>query len=160
MYYHFCLLCVFRPFVGLALEDSDTRPHEICTQAAQSILALAQSYDDLFTLRRVSGLIPYFICVSGLFSLAMGDKGSHMEPVYLRLGDDGPSMTSFEQMTHDTTDRHHGASIFPSRVKISAATHARLLLAKIGSTHPAAIMADKLLQEGIGFKPGEEDVRN
>jgi len=87
MYYHFCLLCAFRPFVSLSLDGVDVYPQEICTQAVHSILALAQSYDDLFTLRRVSGLIPYFICASGLFSLAMEDGGSQVGPLRLRRGD-------------------------------------------------------------------------
>ncbi|KAM3505773.1 hypothetical protein MY10362_002746 [Beauveria mimosiformis] len=60
MYYQFCLLCTFRPFIGCNFTDTESQPHEICGQAVQSILALAQSYDDLFTLRRVSALIPYF----------------------------------------------------------------------------------------------------
>ncbi|KAF1732019.1 Conidial development protein fluffy [Beauveria bassiana] len=60
MYYHFCLLCAFRPFIGCNFTDTESQPHEMCGQAVQSILALAQSYDDLFTLRRVSALIPYF----------------------------------------------------------------------------------------------------
>ncbi|KAM3536752.1 hypothetical protein MY4038_000207 [Beauveria bassiana] len=84
MYYHFCLLCAFRPFIGCNFTDTESQPHEMCGQAVQSILALAQSYDDLFTLRRVSALIPYFVCASGLFSLAIEDSGSRMDFIHLR----------------------------------------------------------------------------
>jgi hypothetical protein len=150
MYYHFCLLCVFRPFVSLALEDSDIRPHEICTQAAQSILVLAQSYDDLFTLRRVSGLIPYFVCASGLFNLAVEDNDTRTD-----LGDNAPVTTRSEPRKDESAVEHYGASVIRSHVKISATAHARLLLAKIGSTHPTAKIADRMLREEIGPKPGE-----
>lgn len=143
MYYHFCLLCIFRPFVCLDT-DSEIRPHEICSQAAQSILALAQSYDDLFTLRRVSGLMPYFICTSGLFSLAIEDGGLCSEPVHLRLGDDAPLMAKPEPK-----EIENSGSVIPPHVKISAAAHARLLLGKIGSTHPAARIADRYFEKGM-----------
>lgn len=147
MYYHFCVLCAFRPFVSLAVGESDIQPHEICTQAAQSILALAQSYDDLFTLRRVSGLVPYFICASGLYGLGMIDSGSAMDPVHLRLRDQTPPMIKFEPNMYETVVNHSGASAPPSHLKMSAAAHARLLLAKIGSTHPVATMAERMIFE-------------
>lgn len=155
MYYHFCLLCAFRPFIGLVLEDSDIQPHEMCTQAAQSILALAQSYDDLFTLRRVSGLVPYFVCASGLFILAMEDSGSRMDPVHLRLVDDTRSISGAESKEHESAARRYGASVIPSHIKMSAAAHAGLLLEKMGSTHPAAVIAGRMLQEEIGRNQGE-----
>ncbi|OAA34800.1 Fungal transcriptional regulatory protein [Beauveria brongniartii RCEF 3172] len=74
MYYHFYILCTFRPFVGSDFAPSEVQPHEMCVQAAQSILILAQSYDDLFTLQRVPAWIPYFVCASGLFGLAIEDS--------------------------------------------------------------------------------------
>ncbi|KZZ91529.1 Fungal transcriptional regulatory protein [Beauveria brongniartii RCEF 3172] len=79
MYYHFCLLSVFRSLMNTEFATSELRPHDVCAQAVQSILSLTQSYNDLFTLQRVSALIPYFVCASGLFSLAVEDSGSHMD---------------------------------------------------------------------------------
>lgn len=149
MYYHFCLLCAFRRFVSLPMEDSDVRPHEICTQSAQSILALAQSYDDLFTLRRVSALIPYFVCTSGLFCLAVEDSGAHMDPAHLRRGQEREPPGAAEPEPKRRRGSRFGSS-FSSRVTMSAAAHARLLLAKMGSTHPAAAVAHRKLQEEIG----------
>lgn len=109
MYYHFSLLCAFRAFIGLKLDNSDVRPQNICSQAAQSVLALAQSYDDLFTLHRVSGFIPYFITTSGLFSLAMEKAGSRIDDVYLRWGDhDLESGASDRQMEEDKLDDNEG----------------------------------------------------
>ncbi|KAK0716922.1 hypothetical protein B0T26DRAFT_740538 [Lasiosphaeria miniovina] len=155
MFYHFCLLCAIQPFVGLEV-DSDMRPHEISMQATQSILALVQSYDDLFTLRRVSCLIPYFVCISGLFSLAMQDSGSRVDPSYLRLG--GGETPLIARKVPDDTDgnpaesKQSGSTVPPAtplRIKTSAAAHASLLLAKISSTHPAAAAADRLLRREI-----------
>ncbi|KAK4249351.1 conidial development protein fluffy [Corynascus novoguineensis] len=148
MYYHFSLLCAFRHFIGLKLENSEVRPHNICSQAAQSVLALAQSYDDLFTLRRVSGFIPYFITTSGLFSLAMEDTGSRIDDVYLRSGDrafeSGASGRRMEETKLDDTGE--GSPAATSHLRMSMAAHACLLLAKITSTHPAAATADSLLR--------------
>jgi len=151
MYYHFCLLCAFRPFVSLTLENAEVRPQEICTQAVHSILALAQSYDDLFTLRRVSGFIPYFICVSGLFSLAMEDGGSQIGPLRLRRGDGEAVITEADYREDELAGIKPGGpmAVQTSHIKISAAAHARSLLAKIGSTHLAAMTADRLLREEI-----------
>ncbi|KAL2141533.1 hypothetical protein VTI28DRAFT_2233 [Corynascus sepedonium] len=148
MYYHFSLLCAFRPFIDLKLENSDVRPQDICSQAAQSVLALAQSYDDLFTLRRVSGFIPYFIATSGLFSLAMEDRGSRIDDVYLRSGDhDFESGASDRRMEEDKLDANEGGPpAATSHLRMSMAAHACLLLAKISSTHPAAATADSLLR--------------
>ena len=161
MYYHFCLLCAFRPFVGLDLDNSDLKPQEVCTQAVRSILALAQSYDDLFTLRRVSGFMPYFITASALFSLAMEDGGSNVGPLRMRRADGEALMTKAEIQDGKRADGHHTgpAIVQTSHVKISVAAHARSLLAKIGSTHMAAMTADRLLRGEIRnkFKRERED---
>ncbi|KAK1754718.1 fungal transcriptional regulatory protein [Echria macrotheca] len=159
MYYHFCLLCAFRPFVSFVLNNSSLKPHEICIQATQSILALGQSYDELFTLRRVSGLIPYFICATGLFSLAMEEGGSEVDPVHLRPGDDASFMSGGEMDVGGAVPdspiiyRSPETASSPSHVMMSAAGHARLLLAKMATTHPAAKQADKLLRQEIALTP-------
>ncbi|KAH8652820.1 hypothetical protein BGZ61DRAFT_575365 [Ilyonectria robusta] len=146
MFYHFCVLCAFRPFVSLAWNHSDIQPHKICAQAAQSILALAQSYDDLFTLRRVSALIPYLVCASGMYGLGMSDSGSPMDLVYLRLGDYTlPPIEPEFDMSEFGIKRTGAPGPPPSRIKMSVVAHARLLLAKIGSIHPAAMVAERML---------------
>lgn len=150
MYYHFCLLCAFRPFIGVTLEGSNISPKEICIQAAQSILALAQSYDDLFTLRRVSGFIPYFVCASGLLSLAMKESGSHLDAVHLRLGDNSPYMLKADIKGKVPGAETEESSTIPSHIKMSTLAHARLLLAKMGSTHPAAMMAERMFRKQTG----------
>ncbi|KAM3522943.1 hypothetical protein NHJ13051_005403 [Beauveria bassiana] len=144
MYYHFCLLCAFRPFIGCNFTDTKSQPHEMCGQAVQSILALAQSYDDLFTLRRVSALIPYFVCASGLFSLAIEDSGSKMDFIHLRpqgavISDiPPPLLTNLGEPASETS---------LSRVRVSTVVQARLLLSKMGESHPAAALAAAKLRE-------------
>lgn len=159
MYYHFCLLCVFRPFIGLTIEGSIIQPHEMCTQAVQSILALAQSYDDLFTVGRVSGFIPYFVCTSGLFSLAMQDRRSQTNLAHLRPGDAASIRVIAKPQEHEAAANPCGSLLLPAYVEISAATHAHLLLVKMGSTHPAARISEKLVLEKIECILGEEAAR-
>lgn len=127
MYYHFCLLCALRPFVNLAKNDSNIQPRKICRQAAQSILALAQSYDDLFTLRRVSGLIPYFVYAAGLFCIATEGGSSHMAPVHLRLSHHVPgTKAGFNE--HASAARHDDSLATSPYFTVPATVHARQLL--------------------------------
>lgn len=155
MFYHFNLLCLFRPFISLARDDPSIRPQESCTQAAQSILALVQSYDDLFTLRHVPALMPYFICAAGLFGLAVDGNSVTMDPVHLRVGINASQLHSSEAGVYNSVDVNDSASRAPAYIKMSAAAHARLLLAKIGSNHATAKVAEKLLQEAMRDKAGQ-----
>ncbi|KAF1738491.1 Conidial development protein fluffy [Beauveria bassiana] len=140
-------LLFFQSLMNTEVATSELRPHEICAQAVQSILSLTQSYSDLFTLQRVSALIPYFVCASGLFSLAVEDSGSHMDFVQLRplAAVDpqaaAPAKSGVTPITSDTTS--------PAQIKVSTVTQARLLLSKMGSTHFAAALAEKKLTEGL-----------
>ncbi|KAH6628042.1 hypothetical protein F5144DRAFT_577796 [Chaetomium tenue] len=203
MYYHFSLLCAFRPFLGHTLDNTGIQPLEVCTQAAKSILSLAQSYDDLFTLRRVSGFMPYFVTAAALFSLSVegggvvdGDGG--VGSVEYRVGVDGveedgdgvkevdvemgevgemdgvgvedegrllvPGSSTTTTTTPSTGTGEGGvsASVSPSAtssisqayVTVSAVAHARLLLAKMAITHPAAAVAGRLLEGRIELGHG------
>jgi hypothetical protein len=94
----------------VSIEATDIRPHEMCVQTAQSILGLAQSYDDLLTLRRVTGLLPYLICASGLFGVAaMRDSGLQLESTHLRM-EYGVPMTRYEFQQHETVIEHNNTS--------------------------------------------------
>ncbi|GJN81537.1 hypothetical protein PLIIFM63780_005071 [Purpureocillium lilacinum] len=158
MYYHFCLLCVFKPFLGTALDWSDLQPSKICAQAAQSVLALAQSYDDLFTLQRVSGFVPYFVCASGLLGVAMDESGSRMNSVHLRHEDAASLHIAGVAEAREPDSAMPGGSQrpFPAFVKMSAPRHALLLLAKMSLTHPPARVAHRLLQDEKGTPSGHE----
>lgn len=143
---------MFRPFIGQALDGFSNQPHEICAEATQSLLALAQAYDDLFTLRRVPGLMPYFVYISGLFGLAMGDSGLFMDPVYLRAGLNASQLSRFqprEDTPHNEKYNNSDSSDSSPYVQLPAATHARLLLAKMSSGHPTAVVAERLFQEAV-----------
>ncbi|KAM3512302.1 hypothetical protein MY11210_004015 [Beauveria gryllotalpidicola] len=145
MYYHFCLLCAFRPFIGCKFTDTESQPHEMCGQAVQSILALAQSYDDLFTLKRVSALIPYFVCASGLFGLAIEDSGSKMDFIHLRP--QGAVSSEIPPPLYPNVAEPASETTSPSRVRVSTVVRARLLLSKMAESHPAAALAAEKLRE-------------
>jgi hypothetical protein len=189
MYYHFSLLCTFRPFLSQTIENAGIQPLEACTQAAKSILSLAQSYDDLFTLRRVSGFMPYFITAAALFSLSMEDSGgAGAVDVYHRSGNDGVEENVGEMKDVEMEEAEMGeeeeellvprsattatggegdasapvspsatSSVSQARVQVSVVAHARLLLAKMSITHPAATVARRMLEGNI--EPGHEMVQ-
>ncbi|PFH55459.1 hypothetical protein XA68_18274 [Ophiocordyceps unilateralis] len=69
IYYQYCLLSLFRPFAHLSLSDSDIQPQEIYLQAAKSIIELAKSYRNMFSLRRVCSFIPCFVYAVGVAGL-------------------------------------------------------------------------------------------
>jgi hypothetical protein len=141
IYYHFALLCAFRPFVNVSIEDSDLHPYGICKEAAQSILALVQSYDDLFTLRRVSALVPYFVYASGLLGVAMETEGTSMNPVHLRPGRNHGGNKLEYAAEHKSPYRNGDIGPGPatnSYITMSATDHARQLLDKMGLAHLAA----------------------
>jgi hypothetical protein len=140
---------MFRVFLGMEMSGLNIQPHELCIQAAQSILALAQSYDDLFTLHRVSGLMPYFICASGLFGLAVEDAGLVMEPVHLRAGISSSSQLQPEPKDSSSVDGTEPAPDTARHVKMSAAAHARLLLNKMSSNYPMLLVAGNILEEAV-----------
>ena len=136
---------MFRPFIGDDLTGCSTPPLEICSQAAQALLALAQAYDDLFTLKRVPGLMPYFVCTAGLFYLAMGDSGMAVQPVHLRAGGNGSQLRQSMTLEHGYIDAESRSSQNSSFIQMQAVAHAHLLLAKMCSTHPAAAAAEKMV---------------
>ncbi|KJZ69107.1 hypothetical protein HIM_11497 [Hirsutella minnesotensis 3608] len=71
IYYQYCLLCLFRPFMGVVFENLDVQPRQIGLQAAQSIVALSQSYAAIFSQGRTYPFGPYFVSASGQLSLAV-----------------------------------------------------------------------------------------
>lgn len=144
MYYHFSLLCAFRPFIDVCIKDSDIQPYRACKEAAQSILSLGQSYEDLFTLRRVSALIPYFVCSSGLFGCAMEKDNLCMNPVHLRL-EKFPAGNEARAFQKVSAMDDYNPTATSTYITMSATDHARQLLVKMSSTHPAAKMAGNQL---------------
>lgn len=153
MYYQFCLLCLFRPLANLVLADSDVRPREICLQAAQSILALSQSYSRLFTLGRVSAFVPYFVCASGLAGLTMESTcnrvplagGSQpLPPRKLSLA------TNSDVSSADGFSTYQDVSPSPTSAKMPIMAHASQLLAEMSSNHRMASSAEKMVRGYTG----------
>lgn len=74
----------------------------------------------------------------------MEDGSLHMDPVHLRLGNHRPG-TKADLSEYESAVRHYDALATPPYFKVSTTVHARRLLAKMGSNHPAAKTAGKLL---------------
>lgn len=135
----------FRPFVGTTFTGTEIQPYERCTQAVQAILALAQSYDDLFTLRRASALIPYFVCASGLFSLAVGDGSNSVDSIHHL----SPRVVHEPQLSHLDGAGSFSETGSALRIRVSTVVQARILLSKMGESHPAAAMAAEKLNKSL-----------
>ena len=69
MYYHTVVLHLFRPFLKLDLTSSSVSPREICTQSANQISALASTYRNIYSFRRVSILVTHILLSSSTIHL-------------------------------------------------------------------------------------------
>lgn len=128
-------------------DNSLIQPSEICAQSAQSILSLAQSYDNLFTVRRISGFVPYFVLAAGLYGLDMADSGSPMDPTYVRLSGVSVPATSPDLSGTEAMYSQHSQSPSSSGLKMSAVESARYILGKTKSDHLAMRLAEKILKD-------------
>ncbi len=126
---------------------SELEPEQICKQASQSILALAQSYDSLFSLRRIAGLIPYFVSAAGLFNLALEVNGSNADAVYLRTEHMATTIIKTESERLESKGAYHSTPRDAPNVKILATAHAQSLLETMSIGHPAAKIVTGVLQE-------------
>ncbi|KAF4589117.1 nitrate assimilation regulatory protein nirA [Ophiocordyceps camponoti-floridani] len=102
MYYQYCLLSLFRPFAHRFLSDSDIQPHEIYLQAANSIIELAKSYKNLFSLRRVCSFIPCFVYAVGIAGLPLPSPGAGGNSLSQHRSDGHPE---FDSTSHQVTSR-------------------------------------------------------
>ncbi|KAJ9133980.1 Transcription factor [Pleurostoma richardsiae] len=64
IYFQFCLMLLFRPFVQFNIIGSDFSTRAVCLEAAQAISTLTSSYSRLFTLRRAPCFLPCFVMVA------------------------------------------------------------------------------------------------
>lgn len=69
MYYHFAILLLFRPFIKLQFIGSRIFPQDVCSQAADAIITLVRSYDQLYTLARTPSFVPYIALASSVTQL-------------------------------------------------------------------------------------------
>ncbi|TLS20990.1 uncharacterized protein PpBr36_10784 [Pyricularia pennisetigena] len=97
MYYHFYLGVLFRPLADQQAHDSTesydfdistgspavsttittatgdrASPRTICTESAHAVIALAQSFRRIYTLRRTPAFLPYFVYAAGMMLLEQG----------------------------------------------------------------------------------------
>lgn len=147
MHYHFCLLSLFTPFIDYPANADHIQPREICTQAAESILALAQSYDRLFTFRRISSFVPYFIASSSLYSFAMDNNGAALSATHVRIGYDVAQTVKEDSEAQTTRPSCYDASVSAPYIRLPAVEHARALLTRLSATHPAVARAVDTLRK-------------
>lgn len=82
MYYHFAILLLFRPFIKLDIIGSSVAPRDVCSQAADAISALVNSYSQLYTLERTPSFTPHFVLASGVMHLvSLGQATSGPDPL-------------------------------------------------------------------------------
>jgi hypothetical protein len=66
IYYHHCIIHLFRPFVRLIFKDGSKSPRTICAEEAVTILQLMKTYSNTYGLRR-----GYFVNAECIFSAAI-----------------------------------------------------------------------------------------
>jgi len=91
LYYHFAILLLFRPFIQLHLVNSRVSPRDVCSQAADAIITLVRSYDQLYTLNRT----PSFLACVVLTSCTV-----HL----IRASGSRSALNSFRQGANDLRD--------------------------------------------------------
>lgn len=91
MYYHFAILLIFRPFLHLRFNNSRVSPRDVCSQAADAILTLVRSYDQLYTLKRTPSFVPYIVLASSTVHL-------------IRASGSSSALSSFRQGANDLKD--------------------------------------------------------
>jgi hypothetical protein len=65
LYYHFCLLVLFRSYRHIPFSDPDIYPAKICAEAGAAIIGLAESCINLGQ-RHLSCFVPLFVYAAGL----------------------------------------------------------------------------------------------
>jgi len=147
IYYHFCLLSLFRPFFDLpTVYGAQVFPREICDQAAHAIISLTQTYGRLYTLRRISGFVPYFVYAASIVLMAVDAGGPS----------NAQNSVSASEASRATPSggapNMLGVASYPKETKTISSSHvldARLLLADMGSTHKFAAEAGRKIWDRI-----------
>ena len=76
MYYHFAILLLFRPFMKLQFVNSRVSPRDVCSQAAEAIITLVRSYDQLYTLSRTPSFVSCVVLSSCTVNLTRASGSS------------------------------------------------------------------------------------
>ncbi|KAK3376353.1 fungal-specific transcription factor domain-containing protein [Lasiosphaeria ovina] len=88
LYYHFTIITLFRPLIKTRIPNSTLSPQDVSCQAADAIRALLRSYSQLYTLKRVSSFMPYFVLAASIMRFTVwiggqsdGDNADHAATV-------------------------------------------------------------------------------
>lgn len=87
MYYHAAILLLFRPFIKLRFVGSGVSPRDVCSQSAETVAGLIQSFQKLYTLRRTPAFVPYIVLTSSIVHLASAKVPGNKGPI-LQAGED------------------------------------------------------------------------
>ena len=71
LYYHFCLLTLWRPFIHHNLGGAINCPWTVCFDASKAVIALADSYDELFSLYSTPYFMPQCVYAAGIMLLEL-----------------------------------------------------------------------------------------
>ncbi|KAH7391634.1 hypothetical protein BKA64DRAFT_110670 [Cadophora sp. MPI-SDFR-AT-0126] len=69
IYYHFAVLLLLRPFIGIPAVDTSIPVEDICAQSSDSIAILVACYHRLYNLQRTPTFLPYIILSSGIANI-------------------------------------------------------------------------------------------
>ncbi len=105
----------------------------------------------MFSLQRVSGIVPYFVCAAGLFGIGTQDDHLYMDSATLIIGETGSMVDKMKAERDRPVGTNQTDSVFLPHTPVSLCAHARLLLVKMSLTHPNVIVAASLLQEAADF---------
>lgn len=73
MYYHFSIILTFYPLKNFHPFDSSVSAHDICTDAANAVIALVRSFESLHGLRRTPCFRTYIVFAAGMAHLGTPD---------------------------------------------------------------------------------------
>ncbi|KFY91582.1 hypothetical protein V500_04589 [Pseudogymnoascus sp. VKM F-4518 (FW-2643)] len=84
--YHFGIIILFGPLIGVRLMDSSVIPNDICSQAADAINSHIWSYRELYSLRRIHAFIPYISLTASVAHLVIArTQGSMTSDTFSNL---------------------------------------------------------------------------
>jgi hypothetical protein len=129
MYYHYSIALIFYPFIKVHFLDLKISAREVCTDAANAIVTLGRSYENLYGLRRTPCFLPYIIFASGIAHLCAGDSQTSLV--------DALTQPAQEIAILQLMSLHHGSAKGACRMLLSRALRSKPTTADQDKTDPA-----------------------
>lgn len=166
MFYHFCLISLFRLYIDIQPDGVVANPQEICLQAAESVVLLSESYSKVFDVSFVQPLVPYFLGAAASLCLTLGEKGlcnegSPLSAIGVRSelkseADEMLKMAHLKDQAYLENEPQDHCGPFTKHLQLASLppcsyrsttvlTRACRLLADMSSKHPTAVAAEGIL---------------